>query len=246
MKVPRQGTRILRKYSFIIICLTKKKIMASKDWMPTSGEAIINMANSWESHLDAIDNLLEVPENARTLLSTKSGTFAGLLATPLSARTPVITAQIKAARTDLVAFMRNFKRRYIFSPPLTDVDLIAMGLRPKDATPTPVGVPVGLVTATVRYVQEGAVELTIRHVEGTPFDPRSNYGTKIRYAVLPSTVTTVENINLLTETRFTRRKKEVFAFSDQDKRNTAWFRLRYENSKGEVGEWGPYVQAIVT
>ena len=43
-----------------------------------------------------------------------------------------------------------------------------------------------LDTATAMYPNEGAIELRIRHVEGSPFDKRANYGVKIRYCVMPT------------------------------------------------------------
>jgi hypothetical protein len=59
-------------------------------------------------------------------------------------RTPTITARCKAAFEALVAKMRFFKSHYFLQPPLTDADLISLGLKPKDKTRTDIPAPVDL------------------------------------------------------------------------------------------------------
>ena len=128
---------------------------------------------------------------------------------------------------------------------VTDEDRKMMEIPIYDVIPTPVGKPVGLAGATVRYVNEGALELNIKHVEGSPYDSRANYGVKIRYAVFPLDASPANDVSQLTESRFTRRKKELFTFHRNDARKIAWFCLRYENSKGETGQWGQMISAVI-
>ncbi|MDR2795078.1 MAG: hypothetical protein LBB47_00010 [Spirochaetaceae bacterium] len=45
--------------------------------------------------------------------------------------------------------------------------------------------------------------------------------------------------------RFTRRKKELLNFDAAESGMTAWFCARYENQKGEHGNWGPVASAII-
>jgi hypothetical protein len=61
-------------------------------------------------------------------------------------RTPVATAQCKEAFDALIAFMRDFKRRYFLSPPLLDSDYVSLDLKPRDTTSTPSGPPAAQVT----------------------------------------------------------------------------------------------------
>ena len=131
------------------------------------------------------------------------------------------------------------------NPNVTDEDRQMMGLRIYDKIPTTVATPVGLVTATTRYPNEGAIELQIRHVEGSPFDKRANYGVKIRYCALSADAPPPEDTRQLYESVFTRRKKELFIFEKRDKHKIVYFCLRYENSKGKAGQWGPMISAII-
>jgi hypothetical protein len=45
--------------------------------------------------------------------------------------------------------------------------------------------------------------------------------------------------------RFTRRKKEPVGFDAGESGMTAYFCARYENQKGEFGQWGPVVSAVI-
>jgi hypothetical protein len=120
-----------------------------------------------------------------------------------------------------------------------------MGLPIPDRTRTTVGDPVGMVTATFKYPNECAVEMLLAHMPGSPFDPRANYGQKIRHAVIPYGAPIPDNVSQLTESRFTRRKKELFTFAKEDRGKTACFCIRYENSKGKAGQWGPIISAVI-
>jgi hypothetical protein len=49
----------------------------------------------------------------------------------------------------------------------------------------------------------------------------------------------------LPHSAFTRKRKHRFDFSEVDRGRRVYFCLRYENSKGEAGPWGPILSAIV-
>jgi hypothetical protein len=86
---------------------------------------------------------------------------------------------------DMIDFMRDLKKRYFFVPPLTERDLTDLGLNLPDTTPTPVGDPKGQVTGTVQLVGSHLLCLITEHVEGTPIDPKADYGTRIYWGVMP-------------------------------------------------------------
>jgi hypothetical protein len=148
----------------------------------------------------------------------------------------------KELEREIRGYLQGFVMR---NPHITNLDRTAMGLPLRDTKPTPVGDPAGLVTATVKYPNEGALELHIEHVESTPFDKRANYGVKIVYDVLPVGAPAPAHAEQLQRSLFTRRKKELLTFGDDDSRKVAWFRLRYENSKGKAGQWGPIFSAVI-
>jgi hypothetical protein len=121
----------------------------------------------------------------------------------------------------------------------------AMGLPIRDTKPTPVGNPIGLVPAVVMYLDEGALELHIEHVESTSADKRANYGVKIVWDVFPMDASLPDDPETLRRSAFTRRKKELLTFGSADRRKTAVFCLHYENSKGKAGQWGSVFSAVI-
>ena len=131
------------------------------------------------------------------------------------------------------------------NPNVTAVDKESMALPVYDTNPTPVGEPLGQAMATVAYRGGQTLQLDIKHVSGTPFDKKANYGCKIYYGAFDINDTQPANGEDLTKNRFTRRKREIFEFAPADIRKTAYFAIRYENSKGKAGAWGPMIAAVI-
>jgi len=222
--------------------------MSHSSWLPGRRAELIEKALGWKEYFKLTDvkAKLGIPQ---TRLDTFEEKVEKLNAKcnyiPRGARTPTDNAEIRALEKEVVAEMSDIKMRYLFIPPLTEADFITLGLHMKDKIPTPVGVPVGMVTATVKYPNECAIELHIEHVDGTPFDRRANYGVEIKHgkgAANEPPPTTAEH---LPESVFTRRKKYLFTFPQEDARKVAYFCLRYENSKGQAGQWGHIIDAII-
>lgn len=148
----------------------------------------------------------------------------------------------KRAEKDVRNYVQGFLAKNIL---VSDDERREMKITVLGGKPSPVGDPVGLVTAVVKYPNEGALDLHIIHVDGTPFDNRANYGVKIAYGVFPIGTSAAEAAEYLRRSSFTRRRRELITFGDGDLRKLAWFRLRYENSKGRVGRWGPMISAVI-
>ena len=219
--------------------------MASTDWMPTSSEAMYRMAMNWGGYIPSISDKANMPPEAMTALTEKTNAYGTLFQTPPAARTPAMNAELNTAKKELKETMRDVKRRYFFSPPLTDSDLISLGLKPKDVIPTPVGDPQGQATADVTYLGGQIVQLHTKHVTGTPADPKANYGQKIYYGLFADGDTLPASGEDLPKHKFTRQKKVKFEFTPADVKKTAYFCIRYENSKGKAGAWGPMISAVI-
>jgi hypothetical protein len=149
---------------------------------------------------------------------------------------------------------RPFINQYLKFPPVQDEDRTAMGIPNRDTTPTDVPVPTAQPEADLTFPGIHLVELRkIRAVQGTtPPDPRSDYGTRIYYG-LSGPARDKHKFRLAGEPKtgsdlpysvFTRRKRERFDF-DGESGNTVYFCLRYENSKGEAGPFGPMLSAVI-
>ena len=127
------------------------------------------------------------------------------------------------------------------------------------ANPSPIPAPEGFAEADVAYPGVHTLDLFPRPVKGQPpLDPRSDYGFRIHWGVMPPGGAPVEAAtgkkrelmkvpvtgDDLPHSRWTRRRKERFDFNG-DSGKTAYFCICYENSKGEAGRWGPMFSAVI-
>jgi hypothetical protein len=159
-------------------------------------------------------------------------------------RTPVATARCKETFDALIAAMRDMKKRYFLSPPLTDADFVALGLKPHDTTHTPAGIPTAQVMVETYLVGRHELGVRIVYVTGSPADP-ANKGYRIWYSVVAPGETPPKDPSELHESFFTQRKKDVVQFDYNDSGKTVYFAVQIENSGGKQGPWGPMVSALI-
>ncbi|MDR2742243.1 MAG: hypothetical protein LBB98_08855 [Treponema sp.] len=159
-------------------------------------------------------------------------------------RTPVATAKCKAAFDALADKMRDIKRRYFLVPPLTEVDLVSLGLRLHDSTSTPTGAPTAQVT--VETFLRGRHELGIRivYVSGNPHD-RANGGYRVWYSAAALGEAPPPSPDDLNKSFFTRRKKDVIEFDFGDSGKMVYIAVQIESGDGQQGKWRPMVQAFI-
>ncbi|MDR1398839.1 MAG: hypothetical protein LBJ41_02825 [Treponema sp.] len=228
------------------------------DWFPTTREKQLEKARTWiHVLLPGNPPPFGVPQGEAEGLKTITDEAGNSLELAVSGdRTPVIIAKCRDDFNHLKKKMRFIKSRYFIG--LTDAELASLGLRPHKAH-SPIPPPEGFPEADVSYPGVHTLDLRLRPVAGQPtFDMRSGYGYRIYWGVMPPGGATVEAAigekrelmkpptsgKELSYSRWTRRRKERFKF-DGDSGKTVFFCIRYENSKGEVGEFGPLFSAII-
>jgi hypothetical protein len=177
--------------------------------------------------------LVSLIGNAETLLSKAES----------NARTPVITEQCREAFNALIGKLRFFKAHYFLVPPLSNADLVNLGLSIHDSHPTPSGDPTAEVTVETFLVGRHELGVRIVYLTGSP-DDRANKGYRIWYKVVPPDGEPVTSPRRLDESFFTRRKKDVMVFDYEDSGKTAFIAVQVEND-GKKGPWGPLVFALI-
>jgi hypothetical protein len=204
---------------------------------------------------------LGVPDPALTLKALLDAFQAALAATKEPDSGETTTLRKNKARKVLVDGLRDYANRYlIHNPNVTDEDRKELDLhqnKPRSKIPKPEGqvavalsYPGGPYTVAVHLgPQQGAAEL----------DPRGDYGYAIYIGKMPPGGATLEQAAsskhyLMTPPvsgddlqyyKFTRKKKEVVVFDPHESGMTAYICSRYENQKGDVGNWGKIVAIIV-
>jgi hypothetical protein len=233
----------------------------NSDWLPGRREEQLAMAKNWRPVMQDHETAWRIPEADITELQSLAAAATVALAQAQSAeRTAVITAQCKAAFDALTAKMRFIKSHFFLKPPLLDADFISLTLTPPDAVPSPVPPPVAQAEADITRPGVHLLELRLRPVSGSPPDPhRADYGYRVYWGVLPPGGASVDAATGskrelmkvpvagedLPHSRFTRRKKELFDFAQEDSGKTVYFCVRYENAKGQPGPWGPMFNSII-
>jgi hypothetical protein len=135
--------------------------------------------------------------------------------------------------------------------PVTDADRLAMRIPNHDTKPSRVPVPSSQAEADLVFPGIHLVELVkIRKVGILSDDPRSDYGVSIHFGILDAVnnkwritapPSTGEDLRYAV---FTREKKLLLDL-DGESGKTVYFCLRYENSKGEAGPFGPILHAVI-
>jgi hypothetical protein len=143
------------------------------------------------------------------------------------------------------------KRRFI-SPPLTEAELISLGLKPADTVRTPVPPPDGQVTGDLSYTAAHMLEIANFRPLGAPStDPRSDDARDIHIGIVggvgPYAVDAPpdpERGGKLPFAKTTRRHRERFDLEGNSGK-TAWFSLAYRNGKNQVGPFCPPFSAVI-
>jgi hypothetical protein len=203
------------------------------------------MARDWNSVMTARAAAWSIPADALTGLGGLTQTAESALATAQNetTRTPVANAQCRAAFEALARDMRDVKRRYFLEPPLTDADLISLGLKPHDTIHTMSGTPTAQVTIETFLVGRHELGIKIVYVTGDPNDP-ANKGFRIYYKVVAPGGAAPTSPGELIKSFYTKRKKDVMEFEFGDSGKTAFFAVQIEN-EGKKGPWGPMVSALI-
>jgi hypothetical protein len=185
-----------------------------------------------------------IPADKFAALGTVYGTANTMFQKVTGAeRTATITAQCQAAFGAMADTARDFKRRFFLCPPLTEADLVSLGLKPHDSTPTPSGASAAQVTVETYLVGRHELGVKIVYVTGNPDDP-ANKGYRVWYSVTAPGETPPANPEDLRKSFYTRRKKDLIEFDFGDSGKTAHFAVQVEND-GRKGPWGPMVSAVV-
>jgi hypothetical protein len=137
---------------------------------------MLAMVKAWILTITAYLLKWGIPESVAQNLSALAAAAESALdaAKNESARAPVATARCKEAFDALTAEMRDIKRRYFLSPPLTDSDFVVLGLNPPDSIHTPSGVPTaqvgqkayGFLSRSLRLAANSTQSIPYNYVDG--------------------------------------------------------------------------------
>ncbi|HEX8071788.1 MAG TPA: hypothetical protein VF546_17705 [Pyrinomonadaceae bacterium] len=220
--------------------------MPGKDYVPDADADF----DSWQQNL-----LSQLKKNkTRFALADATETSLGALQTAWQTSYAAhLTAQTEAAakraakddaRKAYIAALREQVRQTQNTPGVTDADRAGLGLNPRDTTRTTAPVPTSRPVATIE------AGLSLRHTinffdEGTPNarrKPDGVHGCEIWRKIgdpAPTDPAQMAFVALDTATPY------VTEFDGADAGKTAYYRLRWVNTRGEAGPWSQLYNATI-
>jgi hypothetical protein len=190
------------------------------------------MARNWLEVLALRGTAWGVPAAESTALTVLVGEAETSLAIAMSnERTPVVTAHGKAAFDALEEKMRYIKSHFFLKPPLTNEDLVSLGLKARGGPKTSIPRPTNQATVDIARPGVHVLELIMHAVaSSTPDVHQSDYDFRMYWGVTPAGGANMEAVTRmkrelmkapvsskeLPHSIFTRRKKERVDFDQED------------------------------
>ena len=218
----------------------------SKDYIPSSDLAVLEFTKTILGYGSLNCGRWFVP-NPESTITELADDYEKKLQKCSDPNSGIVDKKAKnVAKVKLVKALRNYIQGFVArNINVTEEDKTAMRLPVYDREPTPVSEPTGQPQANITLTRRAQLMVNIVPDAADQHDRRTNYGCRIYYGVYAAGEAPPESGMDLRHSLFTRKKKELFTFLPTDSGKTAYFSIRYENSKGKAGPWGPMAQALI-
>jgi hypothetical protein len=212
--------------------------------MPSTRPAQLAMAKRWMDLLPGKEEAWRIPEGMLQLLGELTGEAETLQDRANSPEgTKGDAARARTAFLELVAHMRDIRRRVFFMPPLADGDFADLGLQPPDTIRTPhIDVP-EMVDFVIHLsnVRELVVNFWVQG-EAHRAKPHGYDGAVIIWDIRD---TPPENPNDLANHTMASRTPHVLTFDEGQMGKTVQIALAWQNERGNLGQWSEYKSAVI-
>jgi hypothetical protein len=207
-------------------------------------DEIVDWGDNFVPQVVANAATLQIPAQEATDLQTTFTTFKGLHAQAKSpTRNPIITAEKNAAKEEFIRLVREMINFRFANPIVTDAIRIQYGLHVKDATHTPHGVPTTRPDFTLSNKDFRRLDVDF-HDQGTTSKakPYGISGAVISWSVLDHPPA---DGGELTKAILATRTPHTLEFTEEERGQTVYVALQWQNNKGQKGPWSEILWAIV-
>jgi hypothetical protein len=220
--------------------------MSPKNYLPQAYALLLEWLITFTNYLTVNLERFGIPEARLNALQTLMNLFhvaqakAGL---PNAGKADRLDRKEKAQAVSKAA--RSFVNANLrYNEAVTDEDRVNMGLTVPDTHPTPVPPP---DTMPAVYVIDSSVIMRLKlHFKDSHRTSRAKpygvRGVEILWSILAAPPTTMGE---LIHSEFSTRSPYTFIFDENQRGKTVWFRLRWENTRGEKGPWSELYSAII-
>ena len=219
--------------------MANNKTIPTKDadfnvWQETISTAVEENTNDWGLDVSWINSTFKPDCAAWNLAWEKYKNPA--------TRTPLITAAKQQKRTtyekSLMVIVANLRA----NTRVTDDERRALGIHIRDTKPTPSPVPTSHPVATIDTSTTMRLGISFRDsATNSAAKPKGVHGAEIKWVIADEPPLIKDLIN----SSFDTRTPYTLEFTDQERGKTVWIRMRWENTRGEKGEWSDMVNAII-
>jgi len=218
----------------------------TKDWWPTSRLAQLAMAYKWMRKIVSAPSYWKIDqEDAQNFVALTHLAEESLKKLNDEETCNSVTKnRCKAAFRDLTISARYMKRRYFTIPPLSEDDLVSLGLKIPDKKPTPAGTPADLAMAEVEVTGRQKFLVKIVYIDNGADCP-ANHQFRVYHSILDSKEPAPAHPSELKESFFTRKKHFKMSFDPAESGKICHMAIQIENSEGKKGPWGPIVSTLI-
>jgi hypothetical protein len=218
--------------------------MGKQDYIPAKDAELVAWSANFTTVITANSKAWEIPDDEINDLQAAADEFAALHAQADSpVKNAVVVAEKNAARKALIEKIRTMAGFRLKNPVITDVDLIAMGLHPRDTTRTPVPVPVTRPKISIELIDVRRFKVVFQNMDTkSKAKPYGVNGAVIAYAVLDAPPA---DPDALTRSVLATRTPHILEFTEEERGKTVYIAICWQNEKGQKGPWSEIESAIV-
>jgi hypothetical protein len=162
----------------------------------------------------------------------------------VSARTSLIIIELNEAEAEFLVVYLELQEMFTANPLVTNEDLVLLGFTPRSseerhAAPVETRYP-WYRSSTPRI---GCVEIEYGDIEsGGKKKPAGQHGIECRWGILPGAPADASGLH---NSEFDTHTPLVLNFPGEERGKTVYFALRWENSRGLKGPFGPIESAVI-
>ncbi|MDR3193676.1 MAG: hypothetical protein LBT76_00110 [Tannerella sp.] len=219
--------------------------MTTNDYIPQAYSALLSWGSNFVTYLNANLDRFGITSTAIAPLVGKYGEYVTSNSKAESANAgKADRLNREEDARDLKRIIRDLVNQCLrYNPEVTDEDRINLGLHVPDDNPTPKPKPTTQIEATID--PSIIMQLTLRYRNAgsqSHAKPDGVHGAEIRWNILATPPASTED---LIHSEFSTRSPHTFTFDEDRRGKTVYFRLRWENTRGQKGPWSELYSAII-
>jgi hypothetical protein len=221
--------------------------MHSKDYLPHNDGKLLAFSKNLISYLEKHVTSWNINPDSYGKLVTFVIAFGDALAKVENPNHGSVDVLAKNdIKIELTGYIRNFSKEYIlYNHLITKEDLLAMGFKPRDETPTRVSIPTDVPTGEVNTSthQQHTLRIKAGTLTGKSKPDRSVTGFELWRKVGGDPPANDEE---WTYVDFSSRATMIVKYPLSDMGKTVYYRFRWINTRNEKGPWCEgYLIAVV-